>query len=163
MNISNMEPVADSSGTANNLETVGAPSESCKFFPLFHLPNELRNRIFEMALTDLRGLKCIYRTRTMIKKGHKGGKTVLYKAAIIARSYQNQKGNWADFNQLKYVCRQLYKETAGYEIRFNDILFQRSEKTTALKKLETFIGGCTNKTFGWLRRVTLHPVGELPH
>jgi hypothetical protein len=73
-------------------------------FPLLRLPGEIRNLIYEYALTNEYG--AYYRKEP-------GVKPKLYPARRACY----------ELNRLKYVCRQLYIETAGIELKFNTILF----------------------------------------
>lgn len=71
--------------------------------PLMRLSRELRDIIYEYALYEPKGL-FVYRDQD-------------YKATFCC-----SRRDHADFNQLKYVCRQLYHETHGLERRLNELV-----------------------------------------
>jgi hypothetical protein len=60
-------------------------------------------------------------------------------------------------NQLKYVSRQLYKETAGTEIQHNLVKFHGEVHTHAgsISGFLNFIRDCTPRHLSWLTRVFL--------
>ncbi|KAJ4352977.1 hypothetical protein N0V95_003770 [Ascochyta clinopodiicola] len=70
------------------------------------LPPEIRNRICQYALTPATGL--VYREN----------KAVLKQKAVFCDS-ENEA---SEFNQLKYVSRQLYMETAALELKYSPLL-----------------------------------------
>lgn len=92
--------------------------------PLLRIPGEIRNRIYEFALASPDGL---YYNRTI---EFESWKPVLYTLKNEEKPvlYTLQNEDWSDpetskhridnvweYNQLKYVNRQLYTETAGIE------------------------------------------------
>ncbi|KAF2244828.1 hypothetical protein BU26DRAFT_568823 [Trematosphaeria pertusa] len=77
---------------------------------LLQLPAELRNHIYEYVLTAPDGLQ--YERR---KIWAEPPKTFLCLPKFASEAIE--------FNQLKYVNRQLYNETAGLELKFNPIAF----------------------------------------
>ena len=128
--------------------------------PLLRLPGELRNRIYEYALTNENGL---YYTKKHFNAGPRNSKPSklalhtkeLHKPKLVMADpvwdnldiYSCSEVSWInsdyydelkrsyteDFNQLKYVCRQLYSETAGLELKYNDLIL--SAKWNLLSKL----------------------------
>jgi hypothetical protein len=73
--------------------------------PFFRLPGELRNRVYEYALTTNKTLRFI---------GANSGE----KPKLLEPDSRHANG---EYNQLKYTCRQWYQETAGLEAKFNKI------------------------------------------
>jgi hypothetical protein len=78
--------------------------------PLLRLPPELRNRIYGYALTINKDLCYAY---------HGTGVTPLLCDAYPDSYLSTTFG--IEFNKLKYVCLQLYVETAAIELRFNTV------------------------------------------
>ncbi|KAI4931143.1 hypothetical protein J4E85_003732 [Alternaria conjuncta] len=75
-------------------------------FRLLDLPRELRDMIYEYALTE------------------KAGLVVLKSTPSRLRAADNPRG--PDPNSLKFVCRQLYAETKGLGLRYNKLTFPSS-------------------------------------
>ena len=75
-------------------------------FRLLDLPRELRDMIYEYALTE------------------KAGLVVLKSSPSRLRAADNPRG--PDPNSLKFVCRQLYAETKGLGLRYNKLTFPGS-------------------------------------
>jgi hypothetical protein len=63
--------------------------------------------------------------------------------------------NASPLNQLKYVNKQLYHETAGLEIKFNRVVldFYNIESTT--NRLLKFVNFCTPNRLSWLSKVVI--------
>ncbi|KAI4953366.1 hypothetical protein J4E86_006909 [Alternaria arbusti] len=100
---------------------------------LLDLPRELRNIIYEYALTEEDGL-LVQEWPTMHPKaaGAKYG---------------------TDANQLKFTCRQLYTETTGLGLRYNKVTFGGP---CGFESFEGFIGvDCTPAHFGRVKRVVI--------
>ncbi|KAF2640341.1 hypothetical protein P280DRAFT_507848 [Massarina eburnea CBS 473.64] len=85
-----------------------------KFFRLMDLPGEIRNLIYEFALTSPSPLH--YREPISDTT-----KPLIYEPAT-------EYSQAAEINQIKYVNKRLYAETAGLEVVFNTILFARKEE-----------------------------------
>ncbi|KAF2135027.1 hypothetical protein P153DRAFT_380827 [Dothidotthia symphoricarpi CBS 119687] len=79
---------------------------------LLSLPRELRDTIYEYALTEDQEL-----FKDAFFSPQEGSATGRF--STINNTTQNR-----DHNQLKYVCRQLYTETRGLSLRFNDLTFR---------------------------------------
>ncbi|KAF2023919.1 hypothetical protein EK21DRAFT_118292 [Setomelanomma holmii] len=101
---------------------------------LFSLPRELRDIIYDLALTEDNGL--------------------ILKRRVIAPCDSSppsfvalwHKPDRKEANQLKYVCRQLYHETKGVELRLNKVVPGISSwprKDTQLENLEVFLTSCS--------------------
>ena len=76
------------------------------------LPAELRNQIIAYALTS-------------------STSTLQYNSPLSLRQskpvFEDIHDPGREFNQLKYVCKQLYDETAGLEVRYNALRFELPE------------------------------------
>ena len=86
---------------------ITTPSTSQKR-DLLSLPREIRDIISQLSLTEPEGLYC--------RKPPYVPKYRLYTDTYCV----------TEANKLKYVCKQLYAETAGLEILFNDVTFPRT-------------------------------------
>ncbi|KAF2115345.1 hypothetical protein BDV96DRAFT_646353 [Lophiotrema nucula] len=89
---------------------LGPPAEQDS--PLLCLPGELRNRICGFALTYSDG--------------------VYYVEGLDKPRFSRSPRAKRDVNQLKYVCRQLYGETKGFEISFSTVIFRKAYGKSAM-------------------------------
>lgn len=63
-----------------------------------------------------------------------------------------------DSNQLRYVCRQLYAETTGLGLRFNDVIFQSHPEDSIVSVYDIFhrfIHNCSPEYLAIIRRIEL--------
>jgi hypothetical protein len=81
--------------------------------PLLRLPAELRNRIYEYALTAKGDLMYMF--------WGTDHKSIICDSAHDADSSRPVSVGATEFNQLKYVCLKLYAETAALELRLNTL------------------------------------------
>ncbi|KAH8710242.1 hypothetical protein GQ44DRAFT_433863 [Phaeosphaeriaceae sp. PMI808] len=111
---------------------------SMAFFPLFRLPPELRNQIYECALHDSNGL--LYeryndgagRLYTRPRRCSARGTFIKCLGQFLScRSIRKQK-EYNENNQLKYVCRRLYNETRGLGVYSNLIIIEDNVAMNAL-------------------------------
>lgn len=60
-------------------------------------------------------------------------------------------------NELQYVCKKLREETAGIEIKYNDITFVSTSAKTlgAMWGFQNFTQRCAPSKLSWLTRVIL--------
>jgi len=100
---------------------------------LLALPRELRDIIYEYALTEDRGLLLI-ETHPKSFRGH--------------RLYEH----WVESNRFKYVCRKLYHETKGLGLKLNDVAV-RSDRQ--VEDFVTFLATCSADHQQDIRQVTL--------
>jgi hypothetical protein len=92
-------------GTANPDTAIRSAALNTSSSPLLRLPGELRNRIYAYALTAGGGLDLVW-TRDR-------------PSPQLLASEVTEDNACDDWNQLKYICHQLYNETAGLEADFN--------------------------------------------
>ena len=91
---------------------------------LLQLPGELRNKIYEYALTEERGL-------------------VAYaNSPCVLRTFR--RGPDRESNQLKYVCHQLYAETRDLALRYNRLTFCGPGPWGGLGTLYDYLFHCTS-------------------
>lgn len=107
--------------------------------PLLNLPPELRNIIIEHALTSS--------TRALQFNASSKQKPIFEDAPTH------------EFNQLKYVCKQLYTETAGLEIKYNALRFELPEDDAyALARIQNYIdSGFDKDLFAHIRTTSFPP------
>jgi hypothetical protein len=133
---------------------------------LFRIPGELRNRINQFALSfGGQGLyvkeDVDYKPPMFVKELGPNGRFFRRGATWEERMYNyiQTKASYRpklyirpddteEVNQLKYVCRQLYNETRGVALLFNDLIFLRrnSEDRPAAAGCAKFLYHCSN---GW--------------
>ncbi|KAF2823018.1 hypothetical protein CC86DRAFT_75168 [Ophiobolus disseminans] len=108
------------------------------------LPAELRNRIFEYALTAPEDLRYCMPVEGASKPTFRVSATETDEAVTSH-----------PFNQLKFVSRQFYAETAGIEIRLNTISFalQNGSAMSPAEHLTEFLQSMSPKARSWLRKV----------
>jgi hypothetical protein len=108
---------------------------------LLSLPGELRNQIYEYALTDENDLQCLVPVAT----------------TSSLRLVSPSKSTFRDFNELQYVCKQLYKETSGLELQYNTVVFYGdfpNERGPGAVFLD-IVSGCSSAKLALLRHVKL--------
>jgi hypothetical protein len=128
-----------------------ADRSSPSTFDLLNLPAEVRNLIYEYALTAPEGLRIQWQVG--IARRRKKPVTVVDSAEEKDR---------VPINNLQYTNRQLHKETAGLEIQYNRITFTAhpSHKIKGpAEGLMRFHGSMTTRHRLWLRHVVLEPFG----
>ncbi|KAF2711274.1 hypothetical protein K504DRAFT_489183 [Pleomassaria siparia CBS 279.74] len=82
----------------------------------FDLPQELRDTIYEFAFTEENGL---FTQRRAMPKG-----VIKLWASREDACYQETNTSEQEQDQLRFVCRQLHRETAGLGLRYNRLTFQ---------------------------------------
>jgi hypothetical protein len=136
----------------------GPPGRSAKkfrpmsTFPFLKLPPELRNKIFELALTANNGTLRLHEGVAR-DYGRMRTPTTLEEKVFLYRTAKQP-----EFNQLKWVNRQLYHETDALELRFNDILIARVlySKMNVDNQLLAFEKRCTLMQSRMLNTITLN-------
>ncbi|KAL5402568.1 hypothetical protein PMIN03_010566 [Paraphaeosphaeria minitans] len=108
---------------------------------LFRLPRELRDEVYLTVLYDADGL--IYKTdrdgiarlcrRSAPRSSHKRIFASLRKA-FSRRAFPRSRNHRSEINQLKYVCKQLYKETKGLALPQNRIILEDSRSLNAMEQ-----------------------------
>jgi len=101
--------------------------------PFLRLPGELRIRIYALALSSHSLLHyCgphIQEKPTANPSTHQNSKAVLYAPTPAVKNHEEQNTfEQPEFDQLQYVCKQLYRETHLLELRYNDITIARMAK-----------------------------------
>jgi hypothetical protein len=110
------------------------------------LPGEIRNIIYEYALSSLNGAQY---TQCSRHGAHVENRDFWLVANDLRhmRNKHHRASNFRELNQLKFVNRQLYRETRALVLRYNDItfndvvalaLFLRSCPTSQYQRLRTF-------------------------
>ena len=106
---------------------------------LFRLPRELRDQIYEYALYEPPGL--LYRLseegadkfyRRTMTRPRRTLINWLHRHWPFSRSVERAHG--PENNQLKYVCRRLYYETKGMDLRCNWIVFRDCPSSSAVQQ-----------------------------
>jgi hypothetical protein len=118
---------------------------------LTRLPRELRDMIYEYALTEDGGLVADVKPKASNALPE-----------FRPRRLDNLKDHRAS-NQLRLVCRQLYLETTGLGIRYNDITFVDTcyeSRISAYVNFTRFVESCSRKQFDKMRRITIHDSPE---
>lgn len=111
---------------------------------LLRLPGELRNRIYRYTLTSDRPLTFVESIRPEKDR-----------LAFFIH------GTFVEFNQSKYVCRQLYTETAGLELKYSPITFFGNSQLTRLpaRLFNNFLSTCATSKVSWLSDIILCAYG----
>jgi hypothetical protein len=142
--IGTIPSIHSSKETFNKRSRLSAPAQPSR---LLQLPAELRNKIFELALTHTNwgdGLRLHVPSNNT-------------KRFLYACSEQHESIHRAvEVNQLKYVNKQLWKETAGLEVKYNSVIvcarqFRERPTVTLLQWLSKI---CTTK-LPWIKMVVI--------
>jgi hypothetical protein len=117
---------------------------------LLELPAELRNTICQFALTHSKSLH-YYNPENV------GDRPYLYLRDIPSQQVDDKKP--VEYNQLKYVNKQLYAETAGLELKHNDItLSERSERfehTSPCEVLSDWLSSISHTKRFWIKTIAI--------
>jgi len=115
--------------------------------PLLCLPAELRNTIYELALTHTKPLH--YR-----KPEGDEDKSYLYLPEAPSQQMHDEKP--VEYNQLKYVNKQLWAETAGLELKFNDIAFDiNPDHLPSSELLTAWVSSISVAKRSWIKTITI--------
>ncbi|KAF2272191.1 uncharacterized protein EI97DRAFT_437182 [Westerdykella ornata] len=93
--------------------------------PFLRLAGEIRNKIYELALTSP-NKQLVYLDKPLASKPGLYNATMTIPndgRGFVEPSFLDTVNSAREFNQLKLVCRQLHNETAGLEVRFNTIVW----------------------------------------
>jgi len=126
---------------------------------LFALSRELRDMIYEYALTEQDGL---FTQRNDDYEEYDTG-------IILGEAPKRRVKFWPssdpnsrkEYNALPFVCRQLFQETKGLELRCNTLTFrtthryQREDLNNGLEYLKDFLSTCSLETKALLKNVTV--------
>jgi hypothetical protein len=116
---------------------------------LLKLPGEMRNKIYAQVLTVMPSSSIQI---TFPRHERRPGESRKHLRPF--HLYNTP----PEFNQLKYVCRELYNETAALELKHNNLAFSqvaRAELEPDLQLLE-FTRLCSPTKFAWVQTVELH-------
>lgn len=122
--------------------------------PFLRLPGEIRNEIYAYVFQADGDLEFIHRSAYT----HMGYPSVAKKSYLTVRGIRTPVKK--EFNQLKYVCRQLYTETACLEfvsntIFFDSVIFEGGGVVGAGQLFSLFIRECAPSKAAWLSRIDL--------
>lgn len=111
--------------------------------PLLKLPKELRDIIYEYALTEHRGLLVHY-NQSLNK-------------SLLCRFVPTYDHTRHEPNQLRYVCRQLHIETSALGLRYNDITFRSApyQVISVYDMFDAFYASTPAKYLADIRKVTI--------
>jgi hypothetical protein len=128
--------------------------------PLLRLPGELRNRIYEFALTTGPD-NPLNLAEPSVR--YEDGQLRRRKAYSSTKSRSDSLDN--EFNQLKYASRQLYTETAGLElqsscIRFSGQVVRGTLESGPAATFVSFLRTCSPSKSSWITRVHLQIGGN---
>jgi len=113
-------------------------------FRLLQLPRELRDMIYEYALTEPGGLVAD------VVRG--------LDAWTRFRAAENEEHQELESNQLRFVCRQLYVETSALGLRYNDLIFCLPDEeafVTVYDLFDRFHHSCAPTYLNDIRRITV--------
>jgi len=116
---------------------------------LLALPGEIRNKIYQFVLTSPDALR--YR-----ESSKRIQKPIFYSLGS-QRAEHGDENEQSEFNELKYVNKQLYNETAALELKYNVLRFNGhpSDKLPAIANLTNFLGSIATTRKAWLRTIML--------
>jgi hypothetical protein len=123
---------------------------------LLLLPGELRNRIYEYALTARHGLYMKpggfgQPPRTFEEDGD-----LDFDPEVVPFLERGKDLSSECFNQLKFTCHQLYKETAGIEVKFNPVRFiVTGAPGRSAEAFVDFLSDCAPDKAAWFTTITV--------
>ncbi|KAL5390089.1 hypothetical protein PMIN06_008634 [Paraphaeosphaeria minitans] len=109
--------------------------------PLLRLPRELRDQVYLTALYDADGL--LYEqekdgtTKLCRRSTHRSSRRRILaslRRVFLHRAFSRSRSHRSEINQLKYVCKQLYKETKGLALSQNRIVLEDSRSVNAMER-----------------------------
>jgi len=131
--------------------------------PLLRLPGEIRNKIFQYVLTSSAPLHHCQSWDVVSSHNLK----IFRHHSFEEETAPGDTRPRPFFNSVKFVCRQLYAETAGLELKFNTLLFNAQaelqylqapgtiQKTTAQDWFFDLVDSLTAEKLQWLSTVIL--------
>lgn len=136
---------------ADQLHMSESESMSTSLCRLFTLPAELRNRIYEYALTATDDI-------FPQSEPYLNLDTIEDPPHNFQLSHWTQRKPHNGFNQLRFTCRFLYRETCALELKFNIIRLNLSEimRIGPAERLPTFLASCCPRKAGWIRTLELN-------
>ncbi|KAF2244822.1 hypothetical protein BU26DRAFT_553930 [Trematosphaeria pertusa] len=114
---------------------------------LMRLPGEIRNIIYEYALTEPDGLT--YRNSEFCAArlvAHEPGDAGLNSGTRL---------DYVEANQLQYVSREMRRETRGLGIVYNDLTFVGTSNNLATSQFALFLRVCASRHLDYIRTITL--------
>ncbi|CAI9633359.1 hypothetical protein GT037_008913 [Alternaria burnsii] len=137
------------------------------------LPAEIRNAIYELALTAPEPLRCfdpvVWDDYNPNKKRH-----YLYFRVTSTNSLDEPAFDVdpVEYNQFKYVSKELHAETVGLELKYNDIMFRvskKSENATSFLLLNRWLSTIPVAKRSWIKTINIrmetkgcHPPHKMP-
>jgi hypothetical protein len=126
----------------------------------FKLPTELRNEIYPYALSHLNPvLATIQSTHTPLAPVRTP------KLHVRAHGIADQPAKTADqpdetvpqveANQLRYVCKQMWQETKGFSLRYNDVVFWHEPNQPALAICAEFLASVSLSDQCRIRKIVI--------
>ncbi|KAF1916022.1 hypothetical protein BDU57DRAFT_538363 [Ampelomyces quisqualis] len=113
-------------------------------FNLLQLPPELRNTIYEMALTFDKSLHLLLD----VISGSKWSR-------LLTHPHISSRLGPTEFNQLKYVNKQLYSEVALLELKFSDLVAIISDDNHPAEVFMQWLSVLHPRKLAWIKTVTL--------
>ncbi|KAI8938847.1 hypothetical protein NX059_004709 [Plenodomus lindquistii] len=129
-----------------------------KHASLLNLPGEIRNAIYNHALTaPSAGLNIVLPcTRTTSPPRLAAGHGI--QRPVLVQSCDKEEN---EYNQLKFVCKQLYREAAGLEVKLNNLVVEHKSDSEATcgEQMLSFMAHVQGKVY-WLtgRTITIKTI-----
>jgi hypothetical protein len=122
--------------------------------PLLRLPGEIRNRIYKYVFSDVSsasGLKYCEASYHLKYISFDPMFSTENTRPVPAFFLVNE-----EFNQMKYVCRQLYFECKALELKYAPLIFTGNRLVEPSLQFLTFVERCTPAKASWIRQVKLY-------
>jgi hypothetical protein len=121
---------------------------------LLCLPGEIRNSIYEYALTYANGL--IHREVDGTKRLYLSPPSPERGSQVSSKRRKREEPElWKEANQLKYVNRQLYAETRRLALQYNDIVFHYANVYLAMENASKFVKELSPVLAATIRQLTI--------
>lgn len=156
------QELEECASTEQNVIQHAEGEEGAQHFRFLDLPGELRNLVYELVLTSDHDVGATVPTNHPSNPSLLNADDIIVIGKLILEVGQAGVPSPAKkLNQLKYVCRQLRKETAGIEIKYNTITFADTHRAKdfyedrAAEAFLAFTRICSPDKLKWLKKITI--------
>jgi hypothetical protein len=113
----------------------------------FKLPQEIRDMIYEFALTYEDGVNIRFTARTIPR------------IEVLINTRNNSEHSLeVEANMLMYVCRQMRRETKRLSLRYNNVIIKKSSSSSSLQICEMFLGSVAVSNQRMIKKIEIMDV-----
>jgi len=132
------------------------PPHTIKMPTLLGLPAEIRNRIYEYALDPSPNVLQVAWPKRRKENENKSSERINARTYVLYIRL-DAKRRAHHFNQLRYVCQQMHKETSDLEVKHTGLIFHPSNNTdiSTIYGLKKFVSELGDNRMSWLGQIFL--------